>query len=279
MAKERFTDERIAFALRRADGGTPVGEICRKRGVSEASFHRRKKSHAGMGVAEIRRLKQLEDENGKLERLVADPSLDEEMPQDALRKNWQGPRRAAPSRPGSRPPSACASGGPSRPAALTGRPVATGRAAIRGRRRASGRRIRPRHACAAAAAAARAAAPGRPGDRSQAHVSPLRRGGPVDPNPHAPASARLPASVGTGGGRRRRRRPGDGLHVAPALRRAPVPDPDRRGPPHARGAPDGPETEPARVPGRGRTRPSAPPSRKAEERPRRRRAGVRRPAA
>jgi putative transposase len=86
MPKKRFTDEQIAFALRQADGGAPVGEICRKMGVSEATFHRWKKVYAGMGVAEIRRLKQLEDENGKLKRLVADLSLDKEMLQDALRK-------------------------------------------------------------------------------------------------------------------------------------------------------------------------------------------------
>jgi putative transposase len=87
MPKKRFTDEQIAFALRQADGGTPVGEICRKMGVSEATFYRWKKVYAGIGVAEIRRLKQLEDENGKLKRLVADLSLDKEMLQDALRKN------------------------------------------------------------------------------------------------------------------------------------------------------------------------------------------------
>ena len=100
MPKKRFTDERIAFALRQADGGAPVGEIRRKTGVSEGearaatgsrprrAFCRWKKVCAGMGVAEIRRLKQLEDENGKLKRLVADLSLDEEMLQDALRKRW-----------------------------------------------------------------------------------------------------------------------------------------------------------------------------------------------
>lgn len=88
MPKKRFTDEQIAFALRQAEGGTPVGEICRKMGVSDATFYRWKKVFAGMGVAEIRRLKQLEDENGKLKRLVADLSLDKEMLQDALRKKW-----------------------------------------------------------------------------------------------------------------------------------------------------------------------------------------------
>ena len=68
MPKKRFTDEQIAFALRQAKAGTTVGEICRKMGVAEATFYRWKKVYAGMGVSEIRRLKQLEDENGKLKR-------------------------------------------------------------------------------------------------------------------------------------------------------------------------------------------------------------------
>lgn len=64
MPRKRFTDEQIAVALRQADGDTPIGEICRKMGVSEATFYRWKRVDAGMGVAEIRRLKQLEYENG-----------------------------------------------------------------------------------------------------------------------------------------------------------------------------------------------------------------------
>jgi len=88
VPKKRFTDEQIAFALRQAESGTTIGEICRKMGVAEATFYRWKKVYAGMGVAEIRRLKQLEDENGKLKRIVADLSLDKEMLQEALRKKW-----------------------------------------------------------------------------------------------------------------------------------------------------------------------------------------------
>lgn len=65
-----------------------MGEICRKLGVAEATFCRWKKQFSGMGVAEIRRLKQLEDENAKLKRLVADLTLDKTMLQDALRKKW-----------------------------------------------------------------------------------------------------------------------------------------------------------------------------------------------
>ena len=85
MKRKRYSDEQIAFALRQADGGTAVEEICRKLGVSEATFYRWKKQFAGMGTVEIRRLKQLEEENAKLKRLVADLSLDKTMLQDVLR--------------------------------------------------------------------------------------------------------------------------------------------------------------------------------------------------
>jgi putative transposase len=88
MPKKRYTDEQIAFALRQAEAGTPVEEICRKIGVTEAIYYRWRKTYAGMGVAEIRRLKQLEEENAKLKRLVADLSLDKTMLQDVLRKKW-----------------------------------------------------------------------------------------------------------------------------------------------------------------------------------------------
>ena len=72
MPKKRFSDEQIAFALRQAEAGTSVGEICRKMGVAEATFYRWKKKFAGMGVAEVRRLKQLEEENRKLKQPLAD---------------------------------------------------------------------------------------------------------------------------------------------------------------------------------------------------------------
>ena len=85
MKKSRFTDEQIAFALRQAEGGTPVRDVCRKMGVSEQTFYRWKRKFAGMGVAEVRRLKQLEEENRKLKQLVADLSLDRQILQDALK--------------------------------------------------------------------------------------------------------------------------------------------------------------------------------------------------
>ena len=85
MKKSRFSEEQIAFALRQAEGGTPIVEVCRKMGVSEQTFFRWKKKFAGMGVAEVRRLKQLEEENRKLKTLVADLSLDKQILQDALK--------------------------------------------------------------------------------------------------------------------------------------------------------------------------------------------------
>ena len=84
--KKRFTDQQIAFALRQAASGTPVTEICRKMNVSEPTFYRWKKQFAGMDVSEIRHLKQLEDENRRLKRLVADLTLDKQMLQDVLSK-------------------------------------------------------------------------------------------------------------------------------------------------------------------------------------------------
>ena len=88
MKRKRYSDEQIAFALRQAESGTAVEEICRKMGISEPTFYRWKKQFAGMGVPEIRRLKQLEDENGKLKKLVADLTLDRAMLQDVLRRKW-----------------------------------------------------------------------------------------------------------------------------------------------------------------------------------------------
>ena len=72
MKKSTFTEEQIAFALRQAETGTAVAEVVRKMGVSEQTFYRWKKLYAGMGVGELRRMKQLEEENRKLKQLVAD---------------------------------------------------------------------------------------------------------------------------------------------------------------------------------------------------------------
>ena len=84
--RSHFTTEQIVFALRQAESGTPVIEICRKMGIVEQTFYRWKKKYIGMGVAEVRRLKILEEENRNLKQLVADLSLDKQMLQDVLRK-------------------------------------------------------------------------------------------------------------------------------------------------------------------------------------------------
>jgi putative transposase len=86
MKKSRFTEEQIAYALRQADTGTPVGDVCRQVGVSEATFYQWKKKFAHLGVNEVRRVRQLEDENARLKRLVADLTLDMHMLAEALRK-------------------------------------------------------------------------------------------------------------------------------------------------------------------------------------------------
>lgn len=88
MKRKRYSEERIAFALRQAESGTAVEEICRKLGVSEPTFFRWQKQFAGMGVAEIRRLEQLKEENARLKRLVANLTLDKTMLQDVLRRKW-----------------------------------------------------------------------------------------------------------------------------------------------------------------------------------------------
>lgn len=86
MKKSKFTEHQIAFVLKQAETGTAVSEVCRKVGVSEATFYNWKKKYGGLGVSELRRLRQLEDENSKLKQIVADLSLDKQMLQDVLKK-------------------------------------------------------------------------------------------------------------------------------------------------------------------------------------------------
>ena len=86
MKKSKFTDAQIAFVLRQAEEGTAIGEVCRKAGISEATFYNWREKYGGLMPSEMRRLKQLEEENGKLRKLVADLSLDRAMLQDVLAK-------------------------------------------------------------------------------------------------------------------------------------------------------------------------------------------------
>ena len=87
MKRSKFSEEQVVYALRQAESGTPVGDVCRQLGVSEATFYAWKKKYAHLGVSELRRLRQLEDENARLKRLVADLTLDKHMLSEALRKN------------------------------------------------------------------------------------------------------------------------------------------------------------------------------------------------
>jgi len=86
MKKSKFTDAQIAFILRQAEEGTAIAEVCRKAGISEATFYTWRKRYGGMMPSEVKRLRQLEEENGKLKKLVADLSLDKAMLQDVLAK-------------------------------------------------------------------------------------------------------------------------------------------------------------------------------------------------
>ena len=86
MRKSRFSWEQIAYALRMADGGTPVVEVCRQIGMSEATFYTWKKEYGELGVSELRKLRQLEDENARLRRIVADLTLDKQILQEVVKK-------------------------------------------------------------------------------------------------------------------------------------------------------------------------------------------------
>ncbi len=88
MRTSRFTEQQVVAASRQVENGTAVGEVCRKLGVSEQTFYRWKRKYAGIGIAELRRFRQVEDENRRLKQLVADLTLDRQMLQEALRKNW-----------------------------------------------------------------------------------------------------------------------------------------------------------------------------------------------
>jgi len=87
MKKTKFTEAQIVFALRQAENGVKVEEVCRKLGISDATFYNWKKKYGNLGVTELKKLKQLEEENSRLKQIVADLALDKQMLQDVLKKN------------------------------------------------------------------------------------------------------------------------------------------------------------------------------------------------
>ena len=90
MKKSRFTEEQIVFALKQAELGTPVPEVCRKLGISDATFYTWRKKYGGISPSELKHMRQLEEENLRLKKLVADLSLDKAMLQDVLaKKSWK----------------------------------------------------------------------------------------------------------------------------------------------------------------------------------------------
>ncbi len=88
MKGKRFTDEQITYAVRQAEAGTPVADVCRQLGVSETSFYVWKKKFGKMGMTEIRELRQLRDENARLKRLVAELTLDKHILGEVVRQNF-----------------------------------------------------------------------------------------------------------------------------------------------------------------------------------------------
>jgi putative transposase len=86
MKASKFSEAQIAFVLKQAEDGTPIGEVCRKAGISDATFYNWRKKCAGLMSLEMKRLRQLEEENAKLKRIVAHLSLDKAMLQDVFSK-------------------------------------------------------------------------------------------------------------------------------------------------------------------------------------------------
>ena len=86
MKASKFTDAQKAFVIKQGEEGTPVAEVCRKAGISQATYFNWKRKYAGLLPTEMRRLRELEEENGRLKRIVADLTLDREMLQDIVRR-------------------------------------------------------------------------------------------------------------------------------------------------------------------------------------------------
>ena len=88
MKRSRFTEEHIITVLREQESGVPTAEVCRKHGLSSATFYKWKAKYGGLEVSEAKRLRALEDENGRLKRMLADAILDNAALKDLLGKKW-----------------------------------------------------------------------------------------------------------------------------------------------------------------------------------------------
>ncbi len=86
--KRRFTDEQIILMIKEQESGVPTKEVCRKHGISEASFYKYKSKYGGMELSDAKKLKALEDENNRLKKMVADLMLDNTMLRDVNSKKW-----------------------------------------------------------------------------------------------------------------------------------------------------------------------------------------------
>jgi putative transposase len=94
MKRSRYSDEQIAYALRQAETGTAVADVCRQLGISDATFYVWKKKNANLGATELRELRLLREENAKLKRLVADLSLDKQILGEIVRKKSEAGAQA-----------------------------------------------------------------------------------------------------------------------------------------------------------------------------------------
>ena len=88
MRKSRFTEEQIIRALRKVESGQKVKDVCREHGITETTYHRWKSKYGGLSVSDAQRLKQLETENRRLKKLVADLSLDKQVLQEVVDRKW-----------------------------------------------------------------------------------------------------------------------------------------------------------------------------------------------